>query len=175
MKRIAEHVGEPPRAVLAQQQHPGVERPRHHRRQQAGAGHLLEPERSKMIECRARRVGALAANNDRLLGVGALEDDRHFAAGAVEVRLDHLQHESSRDRRVKRVAAALEHRHAGGGREPMGRGDRPERAAQLGPGGERSLNQPFSGHLLWRQLRLCGCTGYRIRLAGHNRISRRRK
>jgi len=150
MKRVGEHVGEPPSAVLAQQQHPRVERAGHDRRQQARAGHLFEPERGEVGERCARRIWALAANHDRRVRIGALEDDRHFAAGTVEVRLDDLQHEAGRDRRVERGAATLEHRHAGGRREPMGRRDRPEGAAQLGPSGEGSLNQSFSGHLLRR-------------------------
>jgi hypothetical protein len=147
VERVSEHVGEPPRAVLAQEQHPGVERARHDRGEKTGARHLLEPERGEMGRRRARRIRPLAADDDRRLRIGALEDDRHFAARPVEMRLDDLQHEAGRDRGVEGVAAALEHRHAGGGREPVGRGDRPEGAAQLGPRGERRLVDFRRAHL----------------------------
>ena len=45
--RGLQNVGEPPRAVVAQHQHPGVERAGHDARQHPGAGHLLEAEPAK--------------------------------------------------------------------------------------------------------------------------------
>ena len=53
------------------------------------------------------------------------------------MRLDHLQRERGRAGRIERVAAALQDAHADRGRDPVGRGDDPERAFDLGAGGER--------------------------------------
>src|SRR5262249_36999740 len=65
------------------------------------------------------------------------ENDRHVAAGPVEMRLDHLQREGGRDRGVEGVAALFQHRHTDGGADPVGRGDHPQRALDLPPRGER--------------------------------------
>ena len=78
----------------------------------------------------------LTAERDRLPAVDWEEERGHLAARAVQVRLDDLQRQAGRDRCVERVATALEHGHAGRGREPVRRRDHPERAAQLGPGRE---------------------------------------
>ena len=78
----------------------------------------------------ARRPGA--QSDERLAALGAPEHDGQVAAGPVQVRLDDLEREPGRDRGVEGVPAALEHRHAGGRREPVRRGDHPEGAAQLG-------------------------------------------
>src|SRR5207248_1069597 len=48
------------------------------------------------------------------------------------MRLDDLQGEPDRDRRIERVAAALKHAHPDGGGQPMGRRNDPEGAADLG-------------------------------------------
>ena len=87
---------------------------------------------------------ALAAERNRLAAVDREEQRRHLAAGPVQMRLDDLQRQAGRDRRVERVAAALEHRHPGRGCEPVGRRDHAERAAQLRAGRE--------GHWMIRQV-----------------------
>ena len=53
------------------------------------------------------------------------------------MRLDHLQRERGRAGRIEGVAAALQNAHADRGRDPVGRGDDPEGAFDLGTGGER--------------------------------------
>jgi hypothetical protein len=50
------------------------------------------------------------------------------------MRLDDLQGESGRRRRVEGVAAALEHRHRHGAGDPMRARDRPEGPANFRPG-----------------------------------------
>ena len=72
----------------------------------------------------------------------APDEDRRLAERAVQMRLDDLQREAGGGRRIERVAALFEHAHADGGGEPMGRGDDPERAADLGTGGK-------AGHFLF--------------------------
>ena len=67
---------------------------------------------------------------------GVVDNDRHIAAGAVEMRLDHLQRERGGDRGIEGVAALLQDSHAHGGGDPMGRRDDAESALDLGPGGE---------------------------------------
>jgi hypothetical protein len=86
------------------------------------------------------RIGEVLATL-RLLGVNAfslqkLGDDRDFAARAVQVRLDHLEHEPRGDGRVERVAAVLQHRHPGRRGEPVRRGHHAERAREFRPGRE---------------------------------------
>ena len=76
--------------------------------------------------------------------------DRWYRHAAIFLWREERHFEILCDCGIESVAATLEHRHAGGRREPMGRRDRPEGAAQLGPSGEGSLNQSFSGHLLRR-------------------------
>ena len=96
-------------------------------------GHELVPELAVALDRGGGGSDALAAERDRLAAGDRPEQRRHLAAGSVQVRLDDLERESGRDRRVERVAAALEHGHPGGRAEPVRRGDHPERAAQLGP------------------------------------------
>src|SRR6185295_652361 len=91
------------------------------------------------VEALDRRGGGrdtLAAQGDRLALVDREEDRGDLAAGAVQVRLDDLEREPGRDGGVEGVAAALEHRQAGGGRVPVRGRDHAERAAQLGAGRE---------------------------------------
>ena len=137
--RVAQDVGERHRPVVAQQQHPSVERARARRREQPDAGHELEPEPAEVLDRRAGGRRPLAADDVDRLAAGVVEEQRQVAARAVEVRLDDLQREPGRDRGVERVAAQLQRRHPGGGGEPVGRGDHPERARQLRAGGERRL------------------------------------
>jgi hypothetical protein len=52
------------------------------------------------------------------------------------MEFDHLQREAGGDGGIEGIAALFEDRHAGRGREPMGRGDDAEGAEDLGAGGE---------------------------------------
>ena len=135
--RRLQHVRQLPRAEVAQHQAPGVERARHDGGVRPLARHEIEAERPVRVDRRRLRRRPLPAHHDRLAALHGPHDRRHVAARPVEVRLDHLQHEARRHRRVERVAAALEHRHPRARREPVRRGDHPERPAQLGPGRER--------------------------------------
>ena len=85
----------------------------------------------------AGRRRPLPADHLELAAPHVVHDHRHVAAGAVEMRLDHLQRERRRERRVERVAAALQDAHADRGRDPVRGGHDAERAVDLGPGGER--------------------------------------
>ena len=88
------------------------------------------------LDGRRGRGGALTAHDQRLAALGAPQHDRQVAARPVQVRLDDLEREAGRDRGVEGVAPSLEHRHPRGGGEPVGRGDHPEGAPQLGSGRE---------------------------------------
>ena len=136
--RGREHVGDAHRAVVAQQRHPGVEGAGNAGRQQPGAGHQIEAELvAVMRDGGAGRHRPLPADHLGLAAPHVVEDHRHVAARAVEVRLDHLQRERGRAGGVEGVAAALQDAHADRGRDPVGRGDDAEGALDLGAGGER--------------------------------------
>ena len=135
--RGRQHVGEPHGAVVAQQQHPGVEHAGHAGGEQAGARHHVEGLAAVMRDGGGGRRRALAADHLDLALAHVVDDDRNVAARAVEMRLDHLQREGGGDRGVEGIAALLQGRHADRGGDPMGRGDDAERAVDLGPRGER--------------------------------------
>ena len=80
---------------------------------------------------------ALAADHLGAAALHIVHDDRHIAARAVEVRLDHLQREGGGDGGIEGIAAFLERRHPDRGRNPVGRRHHAESALDLGPGGER--------------------------------------
>ena len=61
--RRRQHVGEPHGAVVAQQQHPGVEHAGHAGRKQAGAGHHVEAEAAVMRDGGLGRRRPLAADH----------------------------------------------------------------------------------------------------------------
>ena len=134
--RGGQHVGERHGAVVAQQQHPGVEHAGDAGGEQAGARHHVEALALVVRDGGAGRRRALAADDLRLAALHVIEDDRHVAARAVQVRLDHLQREGGGAGGVERVAALLQRRHADGGGDPVRRGDDAERALDLGPRGE---------------------------------------
>ena len=140
MLRIAdrelEHVLEPPGAELLQQQQPAAEGAGDAGREHARARDELVAELVVALDRRCAGRDALSAERDRLASVDGEEERGHLAARAVQVRLDDLQRQPGRHRCVERIAAALEHGHPGRGGEPVRRRDHPERAAQLGPGGE---------------------------------------
>src|SRR5439155_11438697 len=110
---------------------------RHAGGEDAGSRHELVTERAEAVDRRRSRRDALRAEDERLATFGAPEDRGQVAARPVRVRLDDLEREAGGDDGVEGVAAALEHGHPGCGGEPVGRGDHPERALQLGAGGER--------------------------------------
>jgi hypothetical protein len=123
--------------VVAQHQRPGVEGAGHRAREQAGAGHQVEPQLPLQLRHRqpARRR-PLAADHLLRAEPFAVQDDGAVAARTVQVRLHDLQGEPRRRRRVEGVAAALQHRHPHPAGDPMGGGDGAEGAGDLGTGGE---------------------------------------
>ena len=147
--RRRKHVVEAQRAVVSQQQHPGVECAGHHRRQHPGAGHLLQSQARETLERRGRRIGPLPADHHRRGRVMGLHDDRHLAARPDQMRLDDLQHEPRRGRRIERVAAALQDRHRDRARDPVRGRDRSEGAADFRTGGEvlHTRSNPHSSRI----------------------------
>ena len=107
--RVLEHVVEPPRAEVAEQEQPGAEGAGHARGEHAGPRDEVVAELAEALDRGGRGRDSLAAEHERLVPVDGEEDRRHLAAGPVQVRLDDLEHEPGRDRGVERVAAALEH------------------------------------------------------------------
>jgi hypothetical protein len=136
--REVENIPEPPGTEVPQQADPPAESAGYAGGKQPGAWHQLVTERPKALDRRGGRCHALCAEDERLVAFRRPEHHRQVPAGAVQVRLDDLQHEARGARRVERVPAALEHRHAGRGGEPVRRRHRAERPAQLGPRGERA-------------------------------------
>ena len=134
--RRREHVGELHGAVVAQQHHPGVEHARHAGGEQSGARHHVETEGLELGNARSRGRRSLAADHLRLALAHVIENDRHVATGAVQVRLDHLQRERRGNGRVEGITAPFQDRHADGRRDPMGRRHDAERAFDFGPGGK---------------------------------------
>ena len=129
--RRLEHVAKRGRPELEQHAEPGVERTGHAGGEQPRAGDEVEPELSEALGRRGGGRRSLAADDEHVVPRGGVENDRQVAAGPVQVRLDDLQHEPRRRGGVERVAAGLEQPHAGRGREPVRRGDHPERAVEL--------------------------------------------
>ena len=128
---VPQHVGEGLGAVVAQQQHPGVEGAGHGGGERAGAGDEVEAEPAVVRDGRPGRGAGPARTAPARRGVGGGEDDRDLAGGPVEVRLDDVQHEAGGDGRVVGVAAVLQDGHRRLRGEPVG-GGRPCRRC---PGG----------------------------------------
>ena len=150
--RGAEHLAQRQRAVVAKEQHPGLERAGHTSREQPGAGHKVEAFAAIMRDGGARRSRSLPADDFRLAAPHVIDDDRHVAARAVEMRFDHLQRERRRHRGIEGVAALLQRRHAHGGRDPVRRGDDAERAFDFRPRRERvGANVAHAGGKLTRR------------------------
>ena len=135
--RRFQHIAEFHGAVIAQQQHPGFERAGDAGRQQSGAGHHLEALAAVMRDGRALRCRTLAANHLGAASFGVVHDDRHVAARAVQMRLDHLQGEGGGDAGIEGVAAFFENAHPDRGGDPVRRGDDAESAFDFRPRGER--------------------------------------
>ena len=100
-------------------------------------GIMSRPSAAVMRNRRAGRRRSLAADHLRTGPCGRrYRIDRHVAARPVQMRLDDLQGERGGARRIEGIAAPFEHRHADRCRDPVSRGDDPERAFDFGPGGE---------------------------------------
>ncbi len=132
----AQYVGQFPGAVVAQQGQPGAERAGHGGGQQADAGHQVHAQSAKVGGRRQRRRRSLAAQGAHAALPFAPQQDRHFAAGAVQVRLDDLQREAAGHRGVEGIAAALQHAHGDLRGQPVGGRDDAEGAADFRTGGE---------------------------------------
>src|SRR2546430_1100737 len=66
----------------------------------------------------------LAADRLGAAALHVVHDDRDVAAGAIQMRLDHLEREGGGDAGVEGVAAFFKDGHADGGRDPVrGRND----------------------------------------------------
>ncbi len=124
-------------AVIAQQQHPGLECAGDARGKQSGPGHEIEAQVAIVRNRRAGRRRTLAADDFRLAAAGIVDNHRNIAARTIQMRLDHLQGESGRDRGVKGVAAFLQDRHPHCRGNPVRRGDDAERAFDFRAGSER--------------------------------------
>jgi hypothetical protein len=85
-----QNVGNPHRAVVAQQQHIGVKSAWNTGRQQTGAGDKVEAEALVMGDGGAGRHRALAADHLGLVTARIVQDQRHVAARPAEIRLDDL-------------------------------------------------------------------------------------
>ena len=143
--RRLQHVGQAKRAMVPQHHQPGVEGARDHRRQQAGARNRVEVQVGEGVDRGRLRRHPLATDDPRPPLLGIAQDDRHLAAGSIEVGLHHLQDETGGHRRVEGVAAALQHGHSGRRRQPVGRRHHAEGSAQFGACCEhRHLNRRFA-------------------------------
>ena len=105
--------------MVSQQNHPGVERTGDNRCQQAVAGNELQALAPIMLDGGAGRSRALPAQHLDLARLRGIENGRHFTCRTHQMRLHHLQHEPCRHAGVERIAASLQHRHAGSRTEPM--------------------------------------------------------
>jgi hypothetical protein len=128
MDRGLQHVAQAHRTVVAQEQHPGVEGARDHGGKEAVAGDEREAFAPVMLDGGAAGRHALAAQHLDPFRARGIEHRRHVARGADEMGLHHLEHEGGGHAGVEGVAAALQHRHADRGAEPVGRGHDPEGA-----------------------------------------------
>ena len=142
------------RAPIAQQREPRAEGSRYAGGEQARARNEIETERCEGLERGGRRRAALAADHGRLGIIVARQQNGHIAPRPVQMRLDDLQHETGRRRRVKRIAAGLQHFHAAGRRDPVGGGDGPENPGQLRSRGEdfhqRGVKSTPKVRITWR-------------------------
>ena len=135
--RRLQHLSQPHRAVVPQQQHPGFEGAGHAGRQQSGPGHHLEALAAVVRNGGPRWGRALAANHLGAAAFGVMHNDRHVAAGTVQMWLDHLQREGGGDSGVERVAALFQRGHPNCGGDPVGGGHDAKRAFDFRPGRER--------------------------------------
>ena len=81
---------------------------------------------------------------------GVVDQPHVVAADPVHVRVDHGDRRGGGDRGIEGVAAALKHRDAGLGGQPMGCGDETVRRARVGPGGRGRHAAYPTTPLAWR-------------------------
>jgi hypothetical protein len=134
--RRAENLGERHRPVIAQEAHPGAERRGNGGGEEPGARDQIETELAELGDRRGGGRHALTADDLATAVRLAPHEDRGLAERTVQMRLDDLQRESGGRHGVERITALFQHAHADGGSDPVGRGDDPEGAADLGPGGK---------------------------------------
>ena len=89
--REREHILEPPRPELLEEQQPAAERAGNAGGKHAGPRDEVVAERAEALDRRGLRRDALAAEGDRLATFDRPENRRHLAARAVQVRLDDLK------------------------------------------------------------------------------------
>ena len=134
--RERKHVLERPGAEFPQQQQPAAEGAGNAGREHARAGNQVEAQLTEALDRRRRWSDSLTAKRERLAPIDRVEERRDFTAGAVQVRLHHLEREAGRNRGVERVPTALQNRHARCRGKPVRRRDHAERSAQLRSGRE---------------------------------------
>lgn len=139
LQDVAEGLG----AVVAQQQHPGVERARYGGGERTGAGDEVQAEAPVVRDGRPGRCDALPAQHPHL-ATGRGQQDRHLAGRTVEVRLHDMQHEGARHGRVVGVAAVLQNGHRRLRGQPVGGGHHAEGALKGRAGREHT-----GCHLSW--------------------------
>ncbi len=93
----------------------------------------------------------LSAEDERLVALHREEHGGNLPARPVQVRLDDLQREAGRHRRIERVPAALEHRHPDRRRQPVRRRDHAERSTQLRTRRELHVGRTLIGGPLTRR------------------------
>ena len=114
---IAEDIGQAHGPEALEGEYPRVHCPRNGRGQEAVAGDDVEAQATEVVEGRALRHPALTVDRMDVLGLGLMDENRHLAADAVLVRLEHRQAEGDGRRGVDGVAAMLQHAEAGRGRQ----------------------------------------------------------
>jgi hypothetical protein len=162
--RVAQHVLERQLTVVAQHRHPAAECARHHRRQQPRAGHDFEAESAHALDRHGRGRHALAAKHTHAVFARAVEHDRQFAAGTVQMRLDDLQDEAGGRGRVEGVAAFFEHRHGGRAGQPVRGRHHPEGSDQFRTRCERHLPLLMQWLVVSCEPFIIGTTVYRFQL-----------
>ena len=88
--RELEHVGEPPGPEAFEQQQPAAERARDDRREQTRPRYQRQAAVAEGVDRRRPRRRPLTADDDHLVALGVIEDNRHVTARAVQVRLHDL-------------------------------------------------------------------------------------
>ncbi len=134
---VLQDLGERLGAVVAQQEHPGVEGAGDGGGQRPGARDEVQPQPPVVGGARPGRCHTLPAQHPHL-AAGRGEQDGHLAGGTVQVRFDDVQHEGTGHGRVVGVAAVLQYGHRRLRGQPVGGGDHAEGALQGRSGGEHT-------------------------------------
>ncbi len=132
----SEDIREAHRAMVAQEQHPRVERPRDHRGEEPVAGHEPQPFRRVVLDRGTGRRRSLPADDLRPSGFRRVEDDWHLPARSDEMRLDDLENKGRGGGGVEGIAPELEHAHARSRCQPVRRRDDAEGAEDFRTGRE---------------------------------------